>query len=78
MMLKRRRGTWGGLTSTVIGELLGCSHTHAIVLLRKKRLELNRELTLNDIGNLIFEFRNPIKDSEIDRLLDRWSPRLEQ
>lgn len=51
------KGSWGGLTCTTIGKLMGCSHTHACTLLHKKRVELNRDLTLDDIGNLIYAYR---------------------
>lgn len=52
-----RRGVWAGLTSVSVGQLMGCSHTYAWKLLKKKRIELDRELTLDDIGKLVQEYR---------------------
>lgn len=58
---KHNRGTWAGLTVPTIAEMLGCNYYQASVLLKKKLVESGKELTLSDIGTLIYDYRTKIK-----------------
>lgn len=41
-----------------VAKLMNCSHTHARELLKSWKNVLKRDLTLDDIGELIQEYRN--------------------
>ncbi len=53
-----RRGRWAGLSASTVGKLMGCSHTHARELMKSLTNIYNRPLKLDDIGELIQEYRN--------------------
>lgn len=72
-MTKSRRGKWAGHPATLFAGLLGCSASTAKRLLTALRTEKQQELTLEDIGELIFEYRYAKGQSAIDRFLSRWT-----
>ena len=68
------RGSWAGfLTTIVVSKLMGCS----LYIASKKLEELRNsrtkeEVTFEDIGNLIYEYRKEQKQLEEDYLLGKY------
>jgi hypothetical protein len=56
---KRNRGQWSGLSTPTVAELAGISVKQMNRLLQSLSVKLDRELTLNDIGQVIAECRPP-------------------
>lgn len=67
------KGQWSGLSATTIAELAGCSPSHAKRLLADRQSALKRDLTLADVGQLIYEFRHGFQDKSLDSYLNRWT-----
>ena len=55
---KIRRGEWAGLSAITVGCLMGCSHQHARELMRSLENIVGNNFTLEQIGELIQEYRN--------------------
>lgn len=70
------RGRWGGiLTTLVISKLMGCSYYIAakrLQALEKASEETVREVDLEDIGKLIYEYRRERIELEEANVLDRY------
>lgn len=61
MLTKTRRlytGRWAGLTAKTVSKLCGITHYKAKTLLRLRQDLLNRELNLEDIGQLVYEIKS--------------------
>jgi hypothetical protein len=53
---------------------MGCCHVTAKRVLEKAKNELGEDLTLSDIGRIIYEYRNAPDEKDITTLLDsRWT-----
>lgn len=70
------RGRWGGiLTSVVVSRLMGSSYFTANRRLKQLERDLEedlKEVTLEDIGQLIYEFRKEKLDQAEDAVLARY------
>ena len=75
-MEKRKiyRGKWAGLSAATIAKLIGCSETKAKKILKTKQFE--DIISLEVIGDLIYEERTKLQESKLsyhlDKHLDRW------
>lgn len=68
-MARINRGKWCGLSALTVSKMMNASHTSARELMRSLRATLGRELELNDIGELIQEYRNRQDTRYINKIL---------
>lgn len=70
-----RKGKWAGLTAVFISKFMGCSSSYVRKRLTKLKKSLDRELTLYDIGGVIYEYRKTTQDYDklMDELSSRWT-----
>lgn len=51
-------GKWAGLSAKTISKMLGISYYKTKILLKLREEDLSRTITLEDIGELIYNVRN--------------------
>lgn len=52
---RKHSGKWSGLTAVTVSRLLNRSYYYTKKVLKEKNEELGREISLEDIGELIYE-----------------------
>lgn len=62
------RGEYGGMSGPQVARMLGKSHRQTHRILKQLKVELNREISPEDIGDLILEYRK--KSLNINYYLD--------
>ena len=70
---KLYRGKYCGLSAVTISYLLGTSPTNAKRWLYAAKAALQRDLTLDDIGKIIYQYRSVQNDTALDSFLNRWT-----
>lgn len=72
-MPKARGGIYAGLSATVWAKVFGTTLKKVRKLLNSKKTTLDRNLELEDIGEIIYEYKRIPREKEVDDLLDRWT-----
>lgn len=65
---KRNYGIYAGLSAPSVAELAGLPVYVTRNLLKQRLIELNRDLTLDDIGQLVYQVRSKVKTDLKDYL----------
>jgi AraC-like DNA-binding protein len=71
---KRRlyRGKWGGLSAVTLATFFGCSSSHVKRMLTKKKEELGRNPTLEEISDMAFAFRKSVEERKLVYIEAGW------